>query len=216
MDKKTLIQETQNDLQTPINTATILQLRRLIVLVPGGVFDEHTFVQQLREISLPAGGMVFFLAQATDPEQDHLAQQRLKRLTELMAGSGIQAGFKLVYADNWVQPVREVWQEGDELVCLEGHFVPGLLFAARPVAKVLSASLDLPIHILRGIHVSKRHQAVSELVNEALVYAISILTIGVFFIIQVTIDQHIGGQAARVLIVLSMLVEFWLIAKFTF
>jgi hypothetical protein len=203
--------ETQIGTLTPERTITILT-PRLLVLVPPYEFDELALAIRVRTMAEQSDRSICWLALASDPEEDFRMSRCLKGLVVMVASLRIRSDYRLVYRSNWLDAIHEVWREGDQIVCLEGHMVTGLFFFQRSVAKQLAVTTPYPMDVIRGIDLQKP-RFTGEFWHEIAFWAISMIVLVAFFYIQISIVENTENLVFGLLIGLSLLVEFWLIAK---
>jgi hypothetical protein len=86
-------------------------------------------------------------------------------------------------------------------------------FIQQPIARQLAAKHAFSIDIIHGLDLQKPvfWDAFWRGVFE---WALAIGIIGLFFFIQVYISQNTPDILGKIFIILSILVEFWLIARF--
>jgi hypothetical protein len=186
--------------------------RRLIVLVPSDKFDEQALSMRIRAM-LKARQSVLWLALASDLEGDYKMRHCLKYLAAVISSLQVKSEYKLVYYDNWLDAIQSVWMNGDRIVCLDGHMVRGLLFTQKSLAQRLAANNAFSIDVIQGVDLQKPG-LFRGFWSEVLEWALSIGIIVLFFFIQVYIFQNTSEILGKVFIFISILVEFWLIAKF--
>ncbi len=187
-------------------------VRRLLVLVPPHKFDAQALAIRIRAMAEKAGRSVYWLALASDPENDHRMCRLMKELTVMVSGLQIKSEYKLVFYSDWLEAIQDIWSDGDRLVCLEGHTVPGLFFTQQSVARRLAAANSFSIDVIQGIELQKPGLS-GEFWREVFTWVITISVLLAIFFFQVYIDRNSPILASRLIIGFSILVEFWLIAK---
>ena len=205
------ISKTQN-LAEEAGASDSSPVRRLVVLVPPDAFDEQALAMRIRTLSEPDEIPVLWLALASGSEDDHKMRHLLKYLQSVVSNIWVASGYKLDYDHNWIEAIQSIWKNGDRLVCLEGHMVRGPLFTWQSIERKLAKKNGLIVHVISGLDL-KRRTPWLDFWREIIVWALAICIIGVFFYIQVYLDQNIPEVPKKILIALSILVELGLIAK---
>src|SRR5687768_15339423 len=106
---------------------------------------------------------------------------------------------------NWVDFVNRNYQTGDLIVCFAEQRA-GLLH--KPLSQILQSNLKIPVYVLFGLHLSKPK---SKLLFQVTAWAGFLGIIAAFFVLQIKIDQISEGGIQNILLILSIIPEFWLI-----
>jgi hypothetical protein len=185
----------------------------LIVLVPPERFDTQALSVCIQSM-LETGQAVLWLALASDPDSDQVMRRRLQGLAVAIPGLQFKSGYKLVYCASWLEAIQSVRMKGDRIVCLEGHMARTRWFIQQPIAQILAEKEKLPVDVIHGLDLQKP-VFLRNLWRGIFEWALAIAIIVAFFFIQVYISQNTPDILGKVFIILSILVEFGLIARFT-
>jgi hypothetical protein len=187
-------------------------LRRLVVVVPPGEFDEQKLGLRVGKLAFPGRLSILFLALATNPEVDCSLRRRLVTLTSLVKDSQIRISAKLTYHENWVQAVEEIRQEGDLLVCLERNQAATLFSPRTELAPYLVSALGIPAYVLTGIHIT-RGSTQWDKWRDLLVWVASIAVIVLFGLLQAFVERNLQGFVSTIILILSIIPEVLLLLK---
>lgn len=180
--------------------------RRLVVLVPDGEMDEREFAMRVGRLGKPGVWKTLFIALACDVERDSFLRRRLATLSAISGSRQSETSSKLVYQHYWLQALEEVLQTGDLVVCLETISVPNRLFSRTSLAEQIVSSLHHAVYVVRGIPV-KEAARWREGWRNMLVWLLAFLSMGIFFYLQVQIQESYVGGTAMLLQILSVLGE---------
>jgi hypothetical protein len=185
--------------------------QRLVVTVPNGEFSAQALARKLGMVGLSAKKKILFLGLASSPPMDSLLRRRMAALSAYTRSPNRETDYRLVFRANWLGALDEVLQDGDQVVCLENHFVAGRFFRNVRLAQLLTSSLRVPVCVVHGITLYPDRQARSEAVREFLVWVSNLLTIILFLIVQIRCTQAYPGGLGTILGTISMGVEMGVI-----
>jgi hypothetical protein len=190
---------------SPISYTDLAPTRRLIVLVPDADLD---YAAAARRVWNLAGGMesqILFIGLCNDTAEEPGLRRQLITMTAMVQDGKASAEAYIETGTNWVTIVKRNYLQGDLVVCFAEQRA-GLI--QKPLSQVLQSSLKIPVYIISGIFWEKpglnwRSQVTLWAGHMGIVLAFCLLQ---FRIIQLPKD---GFQS--LLLVLSILPEFWLI-----
>jgi len=194
------------------DTKSYHPIQRLIVIVPSGELDERWLGLQISKIALPRRLRIIFIATAINSERDRALRRRIATLTSLVKDRHTKPSTRLVFHENWIKAVKKVWQEGDLLVCIEGHRTPTFPFRRKKLAPHLVATLGVPVYVLTGIYIGDEPMQWNR-GRELLIWVLAIAMIVLFGFLQFFIDRTFGKSVATLLFFLSVVVEILLLWK---
>jgi hypothetical protein len=182
--------------------------RRLIVLVPDLESDYIPAIRKIWKLANAQHARIQFLGLCKDTAMEpglHRQLVTMSALSALVGGDEISTEAKVEIGMSWVDVVKRNFQTGDMIVCFEEQRA-GLL--RRPLSQILKTSLNFPVYILSGLHPQKSK---SNLLSQIMVWSGSIGLIICFGILQVKIGQLPKDWFQNVLLIFSIIIEFWLI-----
>lgn len=182
--------------------------RRLIVLVPDMESDYIPAIRKIWELANAQHARIQFLGLCKDAAKEpglHRQLITMSALSALVGGDEVSTEAKVEIGTSWVDVVKRNSQTGDMIVCFEEQRA-GLLH--RPLSQILEASLNFPVHILSGLYPQKSK---SNWLSQVMVWSGSIGIIICFGILQVKIIQLPKDWFQNVLLIFSIIPEFWLI-----
>jgi hypothetical protein len=195
----------------------ITRTERLVVLVPEKELDENELARRIWGMAAPGALEVLLLSMYNEPGTEAYLRLRLVTMASLIREERVQVGISLLTAKNWIEAVRQVWQPGDLLVCLQGLRDSGWLKQGPDLAKQLSDSLALPVYAMSGFRFAPSLRQLRKQ-KEWIAWMGFLGTLAVCSWIQVQINRAVTGNLWTVFMVLSVLVEIsilWMINERT-
>ena len=178
---------------------------RLIILIPDMEWDYIPALRRIWELANTRGAAVLFLSLYTNTWQELSLRRALVTMSAMLQDSGLSVEICLEHGTNWVELVRRKHQSSDTIICFAGERTGPL---HQPLSQVLLSSLKIPVYILPSPSLtksrSKRH-------SQAVVWLGFIGIIVSFFIMQINIVQLPTGIFQNILLLLSIIPEYWLI-----
>jgi hypothetical protein len=204
--------ENRQDYLLVPDVKTYAPIQRLVVIVPAGELDERRLGLETGKIAIPGRTSILFLALASDPEGDSTLRRRLVALTSFVGDWRIRTSTRLAFCENWTQAVREVWREGDLLVCIESHRTPALFFRRREIGPYLVSALGVPVCVLTDIPVGKEARAWGRW-REVMIWVSAIGVMILFGFLQAFIEKATQDPMSTSLLILSVVVEVLVLWK---
>lgn len=196
----------QKDLPLPMGPALALETYcRLLVLVPGYDADLMAVTNPVWKLASGMGAHVIFLGLCDDARQEPRLRRQLISMSAIMNYGNVSAELEVAIGKDWVSAVRSRWQEGDMVVCFDGHRT---VLLQRPLSQLLQSDLAVPLYILSGLgtdqrtHVGWKKQAGAWLGFVAIILG--------FFMLQIKIEEF-AKTWIILLELLSVAVELWLV-----
>jgi hypothetical protein len=187
-------------------------IRRMVVIVPAGELDERRLGLEIGKIALPGRMDIVFLALAFDPETDKALRRRLVSLTSFVEDRQIRASTRLAFRESWVQAVKEIWQEGDLLVCIQGHRTASSLLARTELGQHLVSALGVPVYVLTAVQLSNEPIKWNHW-REMLVWLSAIAVMVLFGFLQAFIVRNLQDSVSTSVLILSVVLEVLVLWK---
>jgi len=178
---------------------------RLIVLVPDMESDYIPVIPRIWELAEAQQASVLFLSLCKDTSQELSLRRGLITMGAMVQSSHVLAEVRVEMGTNWVDVVKRNYQTGDLIVCFAEQRA-GLLH--KPLSQVLQSNLKIPIYILSGLYLPKPK---SKLLSQVIAWSCFLGILIGFFLLQINIVHVSKGGLQSVLLILSILPEFWLI-----
>ena len=181
---------------------------RLLVLVPDMEPDYIPAIRKIWELANAQHARIKFLSLCKDKAEEpglHRQLITMSALSALVGGDEVSTEAKVEIGMSWVDVVKRNSETGDMIVCFEEQRAG---FLRRPLSRVLEASLTFPVYILSGIFPQKSK---SNWLSQITVWSGSIGIIICFGILQLKIDQLPKDWFQNILLIFSIILEFWLI-----
>ena len=178
---------------------------RLIVLVPDIEADYIPAIGKIWELANSQHARVLLLSLYKDTTQELGLRRGLITLCAIVQAGRVLAEVKVEMGTNWVSVVKRNYQKGDLIVCFAEQRA-GLLH--KPLSQILQSNLKIPVYILSGLQLSKPK---SKWLFQVMAWAGFLGIIAGFFVLQIRIDQISEGGIQNILLILSIIPEFWLI-----
>lgn len=180
-------------------------VRRLLVLIPDAEFDATAVLQRIWEVANAGGARIRFLGLCKDIVQESSLRRRLVNMSALIQDNRISAEVKVEIGTNWIDALRRNYQSGDVIVCFKEQRTG---FLHRPLDQILNAKFDAPVYVLSN---SYQQRSIMNWTAQILAWLGSLGVIIGFGILQVKIIQLPGTWFQSVLLILSIIPEFWIV-----
>ena len=190
---------------TPASPPGLEPARRLIVLVPDMESDYIPAIGKIWELANAQHANVLLLSLYKDTGQELSLRRGLITLGAMVQAGRVLAAVKVEMGTNWVRIVKRNYQKGDMIVCFAEQRA-GLLH--KPLSQILQSNLKIPIYILSGLYSPKPK---TKLYSQIVAWTGFLGIIAGFFVLQINIDQISEGGMQNILLILSIIPEFWLI-----
>jgi len=178
--------------------------RRLIVLVPDADSDYTAVTRRVWELASATGARVQFLGLCKE-EQEFSLRRVLVTMCAMVQDGKVSAQAKVEIGTDWVDAAKSDCQPGDVIVCFAEQRAG---FLHKPLSQILESNLNIPVYIISGLYPRKSK---SDWLSQIIVWSGSIGIIIGFCILQVKIILLPEDWFQNVLLILSIIPEFWLI-----
>ena len=181
---------------------TVAPTHRLIVLVPSTT-DHSVMTRRIWKLANPTWMHVVLITLCKDPTEEQSLRRRLITMAWLLQDSRLCVEIKVVSGTNWVAAVKDNYRTGDRIVCFAEQRVGPL---QRPLSRILESNLKATLYVLSDPTPQKSNRILR-------VFAWSgflAILIG-FGVLQTKILQLPESSFQSILLILSVLPEFWLI-----
>jgi hypothetical protein len=197
---------TASDVNASLSLNTNLRTaRRLIVLIPADA-DYSAATPRIWELANAMGRRVQLLGLCKDAAQEPGLRRELVTMSALIQDGGVCAEVQVEIGTNWIDTVKRNFRTGDMIVCSAGQHT-GLFHG--PLSQILQADLDAPVYVLSGL--SPQNSARSNRLSQILAWTGSIGIIAGFALLQIRIISLTQDWVQTTLLILSVIVENWLI-----
>ena len=190
---------------TPLDTSP-KPARRLMVLIPNIESDYTSVLHRIWELAHALQCRVLFFGLCRDVLEEPRLRRSLVTMAALIQDGRVSAEAKTEIGNNWLRVVTSNWQAGDLILCFANQQA-GIL--QRPLGQILESKLNATVYLLSGPEQSNRHN-INWLV-QLTAWAGFITIIAGLFVLQVNIDKSLTGGMQTVMLVITVLFEFWLI-----
>lgn len=204
-----------NKLGSPLQTPTFVMdcsshpdhepVRRLIVLIPAEA-DDTAATRRVWELAHALECHILFLSLCTDAAQESSHRRQLITMSAMVQDGKVYAEARVEVGSNWVYAVKSNLKDGDMIVCFAEQRA-GLL--RKPLSQILQANLNTPVYILSGL--APQNPSRSNWLSQTLGWTGSVGIIAGSFLLQIRIMSLSENWAQTTLLILSVMVEIWLI-----
>lgn len=177
---------------------------RLIVLVTSSV-EYSTMTRRIWELANATCMHVLLLTLCKDPAEEHSLRRRLITMASLLQDGRIRVEVKVVFGTNWVAAVKDNYRTSDWIVCFAEQRA-GIL--QRPLSQILESNLKATLYVLSDPTPGKSK---SNNLSQVLSWFGFIAILIGFGLLQTKILQLPESSPQSILLILSILPEFWLI-----
>ena len=186
-------------------------VHRFVILVPNGSFSISNLSFTIGQFTLP-GTSLLFVAKPTEPDQELTICRQLALLVNMADFPGLQVRSRVIKNGSWQEAVKEIWREGDLIICLEDHKVRQNLLGSIPLGREIFSTQQVPVLILQDIHILGQ-SAFQKVVREIVTWALFLGIILLFSMLQIQIDHANSGWQWSVLECMTVIVEIYVIWK---
>lgn len=190
---------------TPASLSGLEPARRLIVLVPDMESDYIPAIHRIWELANAQQARVLLLSLYKDTRQELSLRRGLITMCAMLQDGHVLAEVNVEMGKNWVDVVKRHYQTGDLIVCFAEQRA-GLLH--KPLSQILQSNLKIPVYILSGLYLPKPK---SNLLSQVIAWSGFLGILIGFFVLQINIGQVSKGGLQSILLILSIIPEFWLI-----
>lgn len=180
--------------------------RRLIVLIPGIETDFAPVMHRVWELAHVLECGVLFLGLCRDVSEEPGLRRALITLSALVQEGCVSAAVKAEVGNDWLRVIRSNWREGDLIVCFVEHQTGWM---RRPLGQILESKLKATVYILSEMD-PPDDQSPSWSSTLLLWAGFAGILIG-FLFLQINLDKALEGRVETVMVILTVLVEFWLV-----
>jgi hypothetical protein len=189
----------------PFDAEMDVEVRRLIVLIPGPDVDLMGVTHRVWELANATGAHVTFLGLWHDPVEEPGLRRSLVTMTALVNSRDVSADGEMIFGKDWVEAARPFCQAGDMIVCLAEQ-CEGIW--KKPLGQILESNLDVPVYILSGLY--EQDNSYFSWPARVTTWMGFIAIILGSLLLQVKIYQLANNWTA-LWMVLATAIEFWLI-----
>lgn len=209
--KRSKAEQVETALQIFTEDQPLPPSRRLVVILPDANIDYFTLPRRIWNLASPDRRQVLLMLRPGREENESHARMTLTTLAAIIRDSSVTVQTQLVLGQPLVKAACQVAQPEDVLVCFEEHQVSGFL-KKRWLAEVLAQTAQRPIYTLKG-SVSEIVNPISARLVDFLLLAACLISLVVFFMLEVWIARSSTGSLQTVLQILAVCVEAWVIGK---
>ena len=177
---------------------------RLLVLVPLTA-DYSAATRRIWELAQATAMHVQLLGLCRDANEEPGLRRGLVTMDSLLQDGRISVEAKVEIGTNWVDAVKTHYETGDMIVCFAEQRM-GLL--RKPLSQVLESNLKATVYIVSSLVPQK---STSDNLSHLRTWLGFVGIIVGFGILQANIVQLPEGWLQNILLILSMIPEFWLI-----
>ena len=189
---------------THATEAETLSTQRLLVLVPSDT-DYSAATRGIWELANATGMHVRLLSLCKDAAEEQSLHRKLIGMESLLQDGKVCVESKMMIGTNWVVAVKNMYEEGDVIVCFAEQRT-GLW--QRPLSQILESNIKATLYVLSNPS-SQRNRSNEH--SSAISWLGFIGIILGFGLLQTKVLQLPESSLQSILLILSILPEFWLI-----
>lgn len=186
---------------------------RLIFLVPDCLVSNIELMNKIYQMAARDQREMFYLALVDGSTKMLAATRSVATLKALVSDGRFNAASQVVEASRWMAALREIYRPGDMVVCLTEQQVRSGLFRTVPASDVVRDELQAPVRTLSGFYHPEQVQ-IGQWLGKAAYWAGLLAIVGVFFFLEVRLEQTVFGVARTLLLIVLLLLAlgagmFW-------
>ena len=167
--------------------------------------DYMPAIHRIRELTITQPASILLISSCKDSMQEPSLRRDLISMFAMLRDDNVHVDVKVEIGTNWVEIVKRNYQKGDLIVCFAEQRAG---FLHKPLSQILQSNLKAPVYILSSLGSEKQK---SNLISQVIALLGSIGIIISFFLLQSTIVQGSKDWLRSILLILSIIPEFWLI-----
>lgn len=180
-------------------------IRRLLVLIPMDS-DYTATMSRISDLAITFHAHVLLLGLCKDAADELSLHRELSTLAALLQDTLVYAETKVEIRVNWVDLVKSNYQSGDLIVCFAEQQI-GLL--RRPLSQILASNFGAPVYILSTLY--SQRSVPSNWLSKISTWTGFAGIIAGAFLLQVQIMAIPRDWAQTTILIISVLVELWLL-----
>ena len=188
-----------------------INVRRLVILVPGVDIDEARVAREIWETAAPARVAVLFVGLCGDILEEPHLRRRLAMLAALTRDDRINVETRLEFGRNWVRSLKPISKTGDVVICFAEQQIG---FWNKPLSEALEKA-GASVWTLSGSYPMKNRFSLRPFAS-ILFWSLSIIVLTFFFWLQAQTLRLTVEWAKNTLLYLSMFGEvgmLWFLHK---
>jgi len=189
----------------PVSLSKPGTARRFIVLVPPTASDYMAATQRIRALTTTQPACIWLMSSCKDSMQEPSLRRDLVTMSAMLRDENVHVDVKVEIGINWVEIVKQNYQTGDLIVCFAEQCAG---FLHKPLSQILQSNLKVPIYILSNVGSEKQK---SNLTSQVVGWLGSIGIMIGFSLLQSSIVHGSKDWIQSILLILSIIPEFWLI-----
>lgn len=175
---------------------------RLIVLVPSTT-DFSVMTRRIWKLANATCMYVVLITLYKDPTEEQSLRRRLITMASLLQDGRLYVEIKVVSGTNWGAVVKDNYRSGDRIVCFAEQRAG---FLQRPLSRILESNLKATLYVLSDPTPQKSNR-----ILQVFAWCGFIAILIGFGVLQTKILQLPESSLQSILLILSVLPEFWLI-----
>jgi hypothetical protein len=184
--------------------ANLESAHRLIVLVPADT-DFSLATQRIWGLAYATDMHIQLLGLPNDTAEESRLRRELAAMASLLQDGKRCVEATVIPGTNWVEALKASYQAGDRIVCFAEQQT-GILH--RPLSQILESNLNTTVYVLSDL--APRKSRVNRL-SQLTTWLGFIGLIAGFGLLQTKIVQLPAGWFQNILLLLTVIPEFWLI-----
>lgn len=189
----------------PVHSGKDLEaVHRLIVLVPANL-DFSAAAQQIWGLAHTTSMHIQLVGLCVEAAEESRLRRELITMASLLQDGTRYVTAKVGTGTNWMESLKTSYEFGDVIVCFEEQQTG---FIRKPLSQILEANLNATVYILSNPIPQKLS---SNRLSRMSTWLGILGVVAGFGLLQAKIVQLPGGWFQNVLLILSIIPEFWLI-----
>jgi hypothetical protein len=180
---------------------------RLIFILPDSLAGNLELAHQLHRIALMEHRDIFYLTLVKDTDAMLPLIRQLTSMKAATVGEDIRAFSKCISQDDWLESLKKIYRPGDALMCPEELTVKSGFMQSIPMTTVLYEKFKTPVRFIAGAWMNG-HKPVWQHLYQIIFWLGCLLILGLFSMIEISIDRYFQGFTHIALLGIVFVVEF--------
>ncbi len=184
--------------------------KRLLAIVPLDLADHGQFANRIRLLAIQYQAEIIYISLVLHEDERQSARRLLISLVAITSDNLQKSSSQIIKASNWAEAIKLVYEPGDLVACLDSHMIRINPFRPTSLYELLEKQINIPVHLITGqpkSYLNPIRRTISEL---GFWCGILVIAVG-FSLIEIRLDNLIGGISQEITLVILVIFEIGLI-----
>ena len=190
----------------PLTKTGQAMVKRLVVIITDCLVNNTDLAYAIYWMATRENLDVIYLVMVDDYQNLLPVSRNMATMRAVTSGNNLSVEVRIVETRYWVDSLRSILSTGDVIVCQEEQTVENGLFRVMTLGEYLSAHMNYPVRVLSGYARPVKNHT-KKWVNDFFVLLGFLAILALFTWLQISIDQVLDGDIAKILIGFALCIE---------